>query len=215
MRINLEKREVVSIHPYSRNSKNHGPEDIALIAASIERFGFNDPIAIDADGTIIEGHGRYEAAVSLGMEEVPVLILSDLTDEQKRLYRIAHNKIALSSTFDFQRLAEALGEIVGEDITYNMLGFADAVADNLMNVVFGGEGQRAPTVSPVEPFEVIWEEKEQRKKWQDFLKKVQARFPNMSEAEALDEFIQSCGIMEGRRASEAESGPHEEIRHEQ
>ncbi len=213
MRISMEKRKLETISPYAQNSKNHGEEDIALIEASIERFGFNDPIAVDEDGTIIEGNGRYQAAENMDLEHVPVIVLTDLTDRQKRLYRIAHNKIALSSTFDFAKLAEALGEIVGEDISYNMLGFSDVVADNLMNVVFGDGSHIAPTISPVEPFEVIWDDKDQRAQWQTFQKSLMRRFPNMTDAEALEEFIKMCGIMEGRRA--VDENPDEETVHEQ
>ena len=209
--ISLETRGVTEISPYAQNSKHHGDEDVRLIAASIERFGFNDPIGIDEDGVIIEGHGRYQAALQLNIETVPVIVLSGLTDQQKRLYRIAHNKIALSSTFDFAKLAEALSEIVGEDITNNMLGFSDAVADNLTRVMGDGEGSEAPVITPVEPFEVIWETKEQKQKWASFMRRLKARFPNMSDAEALEEFLKTCGVMDGIRRNETEAPDTENI----
>jgi hypothetical protein len=212
MHIELEKRALDAITPYAQNSKHHGEEDVALIMASIERFGFNDPIAVDEDGVIIEGHGRYEAATNLSLEHVPVIVLSGLTDEQKRMYRIAHNKIALSSTFDFAKLAEALGQIAGDDITYNHLGFSDAVADNLVNVVFGDGSLKEPSLSSVEPFDVIWDTKEQRDRWQGFMKRVHANFPNMSDAEALIEFIEESGILSGIRNL---SNEVEEVTHEQ
>ena len=95
--------EMVSIRdltPYKHNAKIHSDEQVKMIANSIKEFGFNNPILIDDDGGIIAGHGRIMAAVELGMDEVPCIHLSHLSDEQKRAYILADNKLAELAEWD-------------------------------------------------------------------------------------------------------------------
>jgi hypothetical protein len=208
MDIRLEKRSPGDLHPYENNTKKHNDDDVALIAASIERFGFNDPIAIDGEGTIIEGHGRWAAAQKLGLTEVPVLVLDGLTERQRNLYRIAHNKIALSSTFDFPALVDTLREITGDDINVNNLGFSDAVAENLLSVMFRDADTAKPmSRTVVEPFEIIWDNVDQKKRWAKFVEKLRAVYPDSTQGQALTDFARRCGVLEGRRVS-AEEGEH-------
>lgn len=83
------------IKPYELNSKKHDERQVAGIANSIERFGWDQPIVVDKDGVIIKGHGRRLAAIKLKLERVPVLIRSDLTEEQVKAARIADNRTAI------------------------------------------------------------------------------------------------------------------------
>jgi hypothetical protein len=83
--------------PYINNPKEHPPEQVAQIAASIQAFGFNDPIAIDEDNLIIEGHGRLLAAQQLGLVKVPTICLAHLSEAERKAYAIAHNKLTLNS----------------------------------------------------------------------------------------------------------------------
>ena len=103
--------------PYEGNAKEHPDEQVEQIAESIRQFGFNDPIAIAADGTIIEGHGRYLAAKLLEMDEVPVIRLDELTDEQRRAYTLVHNQLTLNSGFDFSALEAELKQIESIDMS--------------------------------------------------------------------------------------------------
>jgi ParB-like chromosome segregation protein Spo0J len=80
--------------PYERNPRTHSPEQVTRIAASIEQFGFNNPLLVDSQDGIIAGHGRLLAARQLGLGEVPVIVLDHLTDAQRRAYVIADNKLA-------------------------------------------------------------------------------------------------------------------------
>src|SRR5690349_17393542 len=127
MKLTIERRSVLDLVPYEKNSKNHGEDDVGALARSIQRFGFNDPIAITPEGVIIEAHGRWMAAQRLELADVPVLVVEGLTEEQYDLYRIAHNKIALTSTFNFQELFTTLQELVGSDngIVFGDMGFTD------------------------------------------------------------------------------------------
>jgi DNA modification methylase len=86
---------------YAKNSKLHPPEQIQQIANSITEFGFLDPIAIDENGEILEGHGRYLAAVEiLNLKSVPTFQVLGLTEEQKIAYRVQHNKLTMNTDFD-------------------------------------------------------------------------------------------------------------------
>ena len=111
-RLNVEYIPVGQLKPYEKNARKHEEYDVGQIAESIERYGFNDPIGIwGKDNIIVEGHGRLLAAKKLGMDKVPCIRLDDLTDEQRREYAILHNKTAELSTWDFDLLAEDIGEL--------------------------------------------------------------------------------------------------------
>jgi ParB-like chromosome segregation protein Spo0J len=94
--LNVEYRDLNSLIPYERNPRTHSEEQISQIAASIREFGFTNPILIDGNQRVIAGHGRFAAAKALGMDKVPCIDLSHLTEEQMRAYIIADNKIALN-----------------------------------------------------------------------------------------------------------------------
>lgn len=116
------------LKPYAGNAKKHPEEQIEQIKRSIEEFGFNDPIAIWKDNEIIEGHGRLIAALQMGIDEVPVIRLDDLTDEQRRAYALAHNKLTMNSDFDLEILQAELDEITNIDMA--AFGFDDSAADD-------------------------------------------------------------------------------------
>jgi ParB family chromosome partitioning protein len=84
--------------------KEHPEHQIRQIAQSIQTYGFNDPVAVDEQGTIIEGAGRILAARMLALETIPAIVLKHLSEAQKRAYRIAHNKITLNTGFDLEAL---------------------------------------------------------------------------------------------------------------
>ncbi len=86
---------VANLRPFARNARTHSKKQIKQIAASIERFGFTNPVLISDDHEIIAGHGRVEAAKLLGRTSVPTLRLSHLSEAQRRAYVIADNKLAL------------------------------------------------------------------------------------------------------------------------
>ena len=80
----IEKISLNKIKPYENNAKQHPVEHIEQIKKSIEQFGNNDPIAIDENGVIIEGHGRYFALKELGYKDAEVIRLSHLNEQQKK-----------------------------------------------------------------------------------------------------------------------------------
>lgn len=110
--------------PSATNAKEHPAEQVAQISASIQAFGFNDPIAIDDDNTIIEGHGRLLAAQKLGIEKLPVIRLSHLNEAERKAYILAHNKLCLNTGWNLDILRtefERLRELDFEDL--NLTGF--------------------------------------------------------------------------------------------
>jgi ParB-like chromosome segregation protein Spo0J len=102
--------------PNPRNPRTHSDAQIAQMAGSVLAFRFNSPILIDAKGCIIAGHGRYLAALNLGLETVPVIVLDHLTEIEKRVYLLADNKLAELSDWDDDTLASELAELKNADI---------------------------------------------------------------------------------------------------
>ena len=118
-----------SIHPNPRNARTHSKLQVRQIAASIERFGFTNPILVDDDGVILAGHGRLEAAKLLGMEHVPVLRLSHLSPAERRAYVLADNKLALNAGWDRDLLAFELQGLIDLDFEVELTGFSPAEID--------------------------------------------------------------------------------------
>jgi DNA modification methylase len=98
-------RSVNSLKPHPHNSRTHSKKQLKLIAKSIQEFGFLNPVLIDRNGTIIAGHGRVEAAKSLGMDEVATICIEDLTEDQIRAYMLGDNKLAELAGWDREMLA--------------------------------------------------------------------------------------------------------------
>jgi DNA modification methylase len=122
-RLRLEIWPVGRLIPSARNARTHNDVQIAEIAGSIQAFGFSNPILIGADGDIIAGHGRLAAARRLGLTEVPVIILSGLTELQRRQLMLADNRIALNAGWDLEMLNLELTDlsVLGADL--EALGF--------------------------------------------------------------------------------------------
>jgi hypothetical protein len=109
---------VESLTAYSNNARMHSRHQVRQIAGSIKTFGFTTPVLIDANNTIIAGHGRVAAAKLLGMKVVPTIRLESLTEEQIRAYVIADNRLAEKAGWDksilaieFQRLLTIDGDL--------------------------------------------------------------------------------------------------------
>ena len=99
------------LKPYAKNSRNHSEAQIKSLCASIQEFGFTNPILIDESKTIIAGHGRYEAAKKLKLKTIPTITISHLTPEQQKAYVIADNKLGDMSTWDNDHLLAELADL--------------------------------------------------------------------------------------------------------
>lgn len=103
--------------PYENNPRINNDEAVDAVAASIKSFGFKVPIIIDSDMVIVAGHTRHKAAMQLGLEEVPCIMADDLTEDQVRKFRLADNKTAEISKWDFEELQKEISEIRGIDMS--------------------------------------------------------------------------------------------------
>ncbi len=112
------QRQVGELKPDPRNARTHSPKQIQKLAASIKEFGFIVPVLVDAQGTILAGHARVEAAKQLGMDRVPTIRVEHLNEVQKRAYVLADNRLAELAGWDKEILAIEL-----QDLTEIDLGF--------------------------------------------------------------------------------------------
>ncbi len=125
-------RKVSELIPYARNARTHSDEQIERIANSIKEFGWTNPILIDGENGIIAGHGRILAARKLGIEKVPTIELSGLTEAQKRAYIIADNRLALDAGWDEDILKLEFAELEKEGFELSKTGFSDEEINEMM-----------------------------------------------------------------------------------
>ncbi|MBP7748435.1 MAG: ParB N-terminal domain-containing protein [Phycisphaerae bacterium] len=151
--MNVELRPLAEIKPYEKNPRDNDAA-VDAVAESIRRFGFRQPIVVDADGVIVCGHTRWKAAQKLGLEQVPVHVARDLTPEQIRAYRIADNKTAELAEWNLELLPIELAELQGAGIDWSLLGFD---ADELAQLLDPGvkDGLTDPDDIPEPPDEAI------------------------------------------------------------
>lgn len=128
------KKPIGDLIPYDKNAKEHPQEQINQIKHSIQEFGFNDPIAIDQNNIIIEGHGRLQALKELGHNTVECIVLDHLTETQKRAYIIAHNKLTMNTGFNLETLREELEAIKAMDFDLTITGFELDELDTILNI---------------------------------------------------------------------------------
>jgi len=148
----IQEVAVDKLIPYAKNSRTHSPEQVGQIAASIKEFGFRNPILVDGVG-IIAGHGRLMAAQKLGLDKVPTIDCSDMTESQKKAYIIADNKLALNAGWDNAMLTIEMQELEDEGFDLTLLGFDDKELNALLQpeIVDGLTDEDAVPDTPVEP----------------------------------------------------------------
>ena len=129
----IEKIPTDKLIPYARNAKKHDAAQVSKLAGSIREFGFNNPVLVDKDNGIIAGHGRVMAAQQLGLADVPCIRLGHLTDNQRKAYILADNKLAeIGGGWDEEMLGLELAELREADFDLDVLGFdADELANFL------------------------------------------------------------------------------------
>ena len=118
-----ENVEIEKLIPYKNNARTHSDEQIEKIAKSMKEFGFINPVLVDGDLNVIAGHGRILGAKKLGMKEVPCLFIEDLTEEQKRAYIIADNRLAEDAGWDKELLKIELEDLKNMNFDITLTGF--------------------------------------------------------------------------------------------
>ncbi len=134
----IELWPVDRLQPYARNARTHSEAQVEQIAASIREFGFTNPILVDSADGIIAGHGRLMAAKRLELGQVPVIVLDHLSEEQRRAYILADNKLALNAGWDEALLAEELEALRADGFDLALTGFSD---DELAELLPDGEDE--------------------------------------------------------------------------
>lgn len=143
-----------AIKPYPANARTHPPEQVALLARMLKRWGPDQPIVVDEAGTILKGHGRLLAAKEAGLAEFPVVQRSGLSKTDKQAIRLADNQIALLSGWDASLIAAELGELKVADFDLSLLGFAE-IDFRKWGLTLGTEGLTDPEEAPPLPEEPI------------------------------------------------------------
>jgi len=117
-------RSIDDLIPYSNNARTHNEAQVAQIAASITEFGWTNPIIVDHENVILAGHGRILAARKLNLDKVPTLIVTDMTDAQKRAYILADNKLALNAGWDLELLSVEIERLsIDDEFDLSLTGF--------------------------------------------------------------------------------------------
>lgn len=118
----VEQWSIDRLIPYENNPRKND-EAVEYVANSIREFGFQQPIVVDREGVVIVGHTRLKAAKMLGLEDVPVHVAEDLTENQIEAYRLADNKVSEFANWDFDKLNMELEDIDWLDVDMTKFGF--------------------------------------------------------------------------------------------
>ena len=138
----VEYRPLDTLVAYARNARTHSDAQVAELAGSIREFGFTNPVLVGEDGTLIAGHGRVLAARKLGMAEVPTIVLTGLSETQRRALVLADNRIAINAGWDNDLLALELSDLQDAGFDLGLTGFSgDEIADLLQPATGEGESE--------------------------------------------------------------------------
>ncbi len=150
--LTVDYRPVSSLQPDPRNARTHPKRQIDQLRASILQFGFTNPILVDEAGVLIAGHGRLLAAKDIGLPTLPVIELAGLNEAEKKVLRLADNKIALNAGWDLEILKLELAEIASIDIDFDLslTGFASGEIDVVLKAANDPDDEVIPAV-PVTP----------------------------------------------------------------
>lgn len=166
--LTVRYRKTAGLIPYARNARTHSEAQVAQLAGSLREFGWTNPVLVDPDGGIIAGHGRVMAARKLGMDEVPTITLSGLSEAQKRAYVLADNRLALNAGWDAELLALELQGLTDDGYDLALTGFPeDEIAALLAGAStdlegMGGDGEVVeddvpePPKNPITKLGDVW-----------------------------------------------------------
>jgi len=142
----IEHWDTASLVPYARNSRTHSEAQVKQIAASIQKFGFTNPMLVDSARGIIAGHGRLEAARLLRLARVPVIVLDHLTEAERRAYVIADNKLAENAGWDSDVLEAELAALNDLEFDLGVLGFSDRELEKMLGAPDDAAADECPPV---------------------------------------------------------------------
>jgi DNA modification methylase len=144
--IKYSSKKLVDLIPYVNNSRTHSDEQVAQIAASIQEFGFTNPVLISDDNVLIAGHGRVLAARKLRLKDVPCMVISGLTETQRKALVLADNRLALSAGWDPAMLEIEMKALFEDGYDLSLTGFTEEEIGKFLNQ--GTEGETDPDEIP-------------------------------------------------------------------
>ena len=128
----IKLAEISNIKPYENNPRKLSEQAIEKVAMSLKEYGFRQPIVVDKDMVIVAGHTRFRASKKLGLKQVPISVIDNLSEEQINAYRIADNRTAEESEWDNELLKMEIKDLEAKDFKLDLLGFNDEQLNNIL-----------------------------------------------------------------------------------
>ena len=128
----IKLAEISSIKPYENNPRKLSEQAIQKVAMSLKEYGFRQPIVVDKNMVIVAGHTRYRASKKLGLKQVPISVIDNLSEEQINAYRIADNRTAEESEWDNELLKMEIKELEAKEFKLDLLGFNDEQLNDIL-----------------------------------------------------------------------------------
>ena len=184
--LKIVTRTLEELKPYPQNAKEHPQEQVDKIAESIVQYGYCDPIIISKDNDIIAGHGRYLALQQLKRKDAPCVLMEDLTPEQVRGLRIAHNRVAESGT-NLENLRLEFQQI---DVKEIFTGYSPVEIQLIVDPpVLKGDDSKG-TGEPVISFTIVFDDQKQQDDWFAFIRHLKANEAEGTVASKIMSFLQ-------------------------
>lgn len=178
----VEVWAVDKIKANTRNARKHPKKQIEDLRNSFRKFGQVHPLLVREDGTLISGHGRFEAMRHEGFGEVKVIVARGWSEEQCRAFAILDNKIALNSSWDEDILGAELKDLQLAGVSLGDLGFDSKELEKLVPAPpatnEGADGPKVRTLAPVIQFNLVFDDEVQQQAWFGFVKRLKLQYPD-------------------------------------
>ncbi len=184
------------LKPFPNNPTTHSDDQIAVLVASIQEFGFKGVIKVDENNVILAGHGRAEAARLAGMDDIPAEVIDDFTDAQKQAYVLADNKIAEMAGLDVGILEMAVDNLLDDNFDVSITGYREWELARLFHDE-GGKGDDDQTTDdnvnrPVISVTIVFDDEQQKEHWYAFQRILKSEYPDaLTTAQRLVSHIKS------------------------
>lgn len=176
----IVEKKISEIVPYEKNPR-HNDEAVKGVKNSIKKFGFKVPIVIDKNGVIVAGHTRYKASLELGLETVPCVVADDLTDKEIKAFRLADNKVAEKSYWNFDLLNDELLDIDFDMSEFGFVNVSDSFDDEDEEEdedIADEEESEDESPSYRITYEIVFNNEDEQKKWYDFISFLKKKYPD-------------------------------------
>lgn len=174
--------QISDLSPFPHNPTTHSDDQIAVLVASIQEYGFRGSITVDETHTILAGHGRVEAAKLAGLDKLPCMIADGLSPAQKQAYVLADNKIASMAGLDVGILEMAIDNLIEDGFDVDLTGYKEWEIAQLLEdekqSSEGGGGEGNGSGGPVISVTVVFDNEQQKEKWYAFMRILKQEFPD-------------------------------------